>query len=187
MNPGEEQLLVEKAKTDKVAFVRLYDQYYPQIFGYVFRRTLDLDLAKDITSETFLKAYSKIGRFQWKGIPFSSWLFRIAANEMNMADRKRKYRPLSLDLLREKAAFEPEDPQSLDREKSEVERQLGQSKDFLLIHQKLILLSVKYREVISLRFFEEKSIKQIAEILNKKEGTVKSLLSRGLDQLKLLL
>jgi len=187
MSPGEEQLLIEKAKTDKEAFVRLYDHYYPRIYGYVFRRTLGLERAKDITAETFLKAYSKIGRFQWKGIPFSSWLFRIATNEMNMADRKRKYRPLSLDQLREMSAFEPEDPQSLERERSEVERQLEQSRDFLLIRQKLTLLSVKYQVVISLRYFEEKSIKEIAEILNKREGTVKSLLSRGLDQLKLLL
>ena len=87
----EEQLLVEKAKTDKEAFVRLYDFYYPKIFGYVFRRTLELERTKDITSETFLKAYLNIGRFQWKKIPFSSWLFRIATNEMNMADRKKKY------------------------------------------------------------------------------------------------
>ena len=59
--------------------------------------------------------------------------------------------------------------------------------DFLLIHSKLKHLSLKYQEVISLKYFEEKSIKEICEILNKKEGTVKSLLSRGIEKLIRLL
>jgi RNA polymerase sigma-70 factor (ECF subfamily) len=183
----EEQLLVEKAKTDKEAFVRLYDFYYPKIFGYVFRRTLDLEKTKDITSETFLRAYQNIGRFQWKNIPFSSWLFRIATNVMNLADRKKKYKPASLNQLTERNLLDIVDPESLEAEKMEAERVLSQHSDFLLIQQKFVLLSIKYQEVIALRYFEEKSVKEIAEIVRKNEGTVRSLLSRGIDKLRLLL
>ena len=57
-------------------------------------------------------------------------------------------------------------------------------KDFQAIQQELLLMDIKYQEVISLRFFEDKSIKEIGAILNKKEGTVKSLLSRGVQLLK---
>ena len=186
MTSLEEQQLIKEAQKDNESFAKLYDLYYPKIFGYIFRRTLDLELSKDITSETFIKAYINIGRFQWKNIPFSSWLFRIATNEMNMADRKKKYKAESLHQLLEKGTLEIADPQSLETEKIVIEKQLQQSKDFLAVQQKLLLLPVKYQEVIALRFFEVKRIKEIAEILDKNEGTVKSLISRGIDKLKIL-
>ena len=72
MTQEEEKLLINEAKTSNESFVKLYDYYYPKILGYSFRRTLDLNLSKDITSETFLKALTGIGKYQWKGIPFSS-------------------------------------------------------------------------------------------------------------------
>jgi RNA polymerase sigma-70 factor (ECF subfamily) len=187
MNLLAEQQLVTDAQKSNESFSKLYDLYYPKIFGYIFRRTLDLELSKDITSETFIKAFINIGRFEWKNIPFSSWLFRIATNEMNMADRKKKYKASSFDDLIDKRTIEIADPQSLETEKLIVEKQLQQSRDFTLIQQKLSLLSLKYQEVIALRYFEEKSIKEIAEILGKNEGTVKSLISRGIEKLKLLL
>jgi RNA polymerase sigma-70 factor, ECF subfamily len=184
MTREEEQLLIEEAKTSNESFVKLYDYYYQKILGYSFRRTLDLNLSKDITSETFLKAFTGIGKYQWKGIPFSSWLFRIATNEMNMLDRKKKYNPDSLTNLKERGVFEIVDQASLDEEKNELEKHLQQSKDFINVQQKLLLLPIKYQEVISLKYFEEKSIKEIAEILEIKEGTIKSLISRGIEKLK---
>jgi RNA polymerase sigma-70 factor (ECF subfamily) len=187
MTQEEEKLLINEAKTSNESFVKLYDYYYPKILGYSFRRTLDLNLSKDITSETFLKAFTGIGKYQWKGIPFSSWLFRIASNEMNMLDRKKKYKPDSLTDLKERGVFEIVDNASLDEEKNELEKQLQQSNDFVNVQQKLLLLPVKYQEVIALKYFEEKSIKEIVEILEIKEGTIKSLLSRGIEKLKNLL
>ena len=186
MTQEEEQLLIKEAKTNNESFVRLYDYYYPKILGYCFRRTLDLNLAKDLTSETFLKAFNGIGKYQWRGIPFSAWLFRIASNEMNMLNRKRKYNPDSLASLKESGVFDIADKASLIEEKNELEKQLQQSKDFINIQQKLLLLPHKYQEVIALKYFEEKSIKEIAEILEIKEGTIKSLLSRGVEKLKYL-
>ena len=187
MTQEEEKLLIDEIKTNNESFVKLYDYYYPKILGYCFRRTLDLNLSKDLTSETFLKAFIGIGKYQCRGIPFSSWLFRIASNEMNMLDRKKKYNPDSLTVLKECGVFEVPDKTSLNEEKNELEKQLQQSKDFVNIQQKLLLLPVKYQEVIALKYFEEKSIKEIAEILEIKEGTIKSLLSRGIEKLKNLL
>jgi RNA polymerase sigma factor (sigma-70 family) len=187
MTQEEEKLLINEVKTNNESFVKLYDYYYPKILGYCFRRTLDLNLSKDITSETFLKAFIGIAKYQWKGIPFSSWLFRIASNEMNMLDRKKKYSPDLLTDFKEKGLFDVVDKASLDEEKNEVEKQLQQSKDFVNVQQKLLLLPVKYQEVIALKYFEEKSIKEIVEILEIKEGTIKSLLSRGIEKLKNLI
>jgi len=106
MTQEEEKLLINEVKTNNESFVKLYDYYYPKILGYCFRRTLDLNLSKDITSETFLKAFIGIAKYQWKGVAFSSWLFRIASNEMNMLDRKKKYNPNSLTDLKEREVFE---------------------------------------------------------------------------------
>ena len=184
MTQEEEQLIVKEAKTNNESFVKLYDNYYPKILGYCFRRTLDLNLSKDLTSETFLKAFTGIGKYEWRGIPFSSWLFKIASNEMNMLDRRKKYHPDSICLLKENGVFEIADIADLNAEKNELEKQLQQSKDFINVQQKLLLLPIKYQEVISLKYFEEKSIKEIVEILGKKEGTIKSLLSRGIEKLK---
>lgn len=186
MTSLEEQQVIKEAQKDNESFAKLYDLYYPRIFGYIFRRTLDLERSKDITSETFIKAFINVGRFQWKNVPFSSWLFRIATNEMNMADRKKKYKTESLHQFPGKGTLDIADPQSLETEQIAIEKQLQQSKDFLAVQQKLLLLPLKYREVIALRYFEDKSIKEIAEILDKNEGTVKSLISRGIDKLKIL-
>ena len=93
---GNERDFIEKAKNNPKVFGELYDQYYPRIFGYIFRITGDYAIACDITSETFLKVWMKIGGFRWKGISISSWIFKIATNELNQYFRKKKYAPHTL-------------------------------------------------------------------------------------------
>ena len=181
---GEEKLLLEKIKKDPKEFGVLFDQHYNGIFGYVLRRTLNYDLAGDITAETFLKAFLKIGSFKWKGISINSWLFRIATNEINYYYRKQKYSPRSLDLLLDRDNFDIKNPESLEEERTRIEEELKAHNDFIEVQKKLAQLPVKYQEVIALKYFEEKSIKEISEILDKKEGTVKSLISRGLQKLR---
>jgi len=181
---GEEKLLLEKIKKDPKAFGVLFDQYYNKIFGYILRRTLNYDLAGDITAETFLKAFLKINSFKWREISISSWLFRIATNEINYYYRKQKYSPRSLDLLIDAGDFDIKNPESLEEERLRNEEELKAHNDFIEVQKKLALLPVKYQEVVALKYFEEKSIKEISEIIGKKEGTVKSLISRGLQKLR---
>jgi RNA polymerase sigma-70 factor (ECF subfamily) len=88
--------------------------------------------------------------------------------------------------MSEECGFEPLDPASLEAEKLEAERKLQEYEDFLVVREKVLLLGLKYQDVIALRYFERKSIKEIAEILQKREGTVKSLLSRGIAKLRVL-
>ena len=184
LETGEEDLLLDKIKKDPKKFGILFDQYYNRIFGYVLRRTLDYDLASDIVAETFLKAFLKINSFRWKGISISSWLFKIATNEINYYYRKQKYTPRSLDLLLDSDEFDIRNTESIEEEKAKIEEELKAHNDFVLVQKQLEKLPVKYQEVIALKYFEEKSIKEISEILDKKEGTVKSLISRGLQKLR---
>jgi len=180
MNLEEEKKLVEEAKKNSQAFSILYEEYYSRIFGYILKRVSDVELAQDITSETFVKALEKIWSFKWKGISFSSWIYRIASNEIVNFYRKKKI-IVSLEKISE--------PKSVSNPLEEVVRaqeEIEKKKEFLSLHKKISQLPVKYQEVIYLRFFEKKKIEEIAEILGKKEGTIKTHLHRGLERLRKL-
>jgi RNA polymerase sigma-70 factor, ECF subfamily len=185
MQAANEKELIKRVKKDPLAFALIYDQHYNAIFSYVFRRLGHYEIARDVTAETFLKAFQKVGVFQWRNIPISAWLFRIATNEINLYFRRSKYTPAYLEDtdLHLHLAYEP----GIETEKAALEKALQENEEFLAVQRKLLQLEPKYQEVISLRFFEEKSIKEISAILSKKEGTIKSLLSRGLEKLRLTL
>ena len=184
MDLSEEKELVRQAQKTPDAFAKLYDQYYPKIFGYALRRTANLEAAQDLTSETFFNALSKLWQFHWRNISFSSWLYKIATNEINQYFRKTEYKKsASLEELQEQG-FEPVSPHDPESELIEAQDQLKQYQDFLEIQVKIVRLPAKYQEVIALRFFEQKQIKEIAEILGKKEGTIKSLLHRAVEKLR---
>jgi len=169
MDLSEEKELVRQAQKAPDAFAKLYDQYYPKIFGYILRRTANIEAAQDITSEIFFKALRKLWQFQWRNISFSSWLYKIAANEINQYFRKAEYKKsLSLEELQEQG-FEPTSPDDPESELIEAQEQLKQHQDFLEIQVKIVRLPAKYQEVIALRFFEQKQIKEISEILGKKK------------------
>ena len=184
MDLSEEKELVRQAQKAPDAFVQLYDLYYPKIFGYVLRRTANLEAAQDITSETFFNALRKLWQFRWRNISFSAWLYKIATNEINQYFRKAEYKKsLSLEELQEQG-FEPISSHNPESELIEAQEKLEQHQDFLEIQVKIVRLPAKYQEVITLRFFEQKQLREIAEILGKKEGTVKSLLHRAVEKLK---
>lgn len=184
MHLNEEKELVRQARKSPDAFARLYDEYYPKIFGYILRRTANLEAAQDVTSETFLKALGRLWQFRWRNVSFSSWLYKIATNETNQYFRKAEYKKsISLEELQEQGfeLLSPHDPES---ELIEAQEKLEQHQEFLEIRKKITKLPAKYQEVVALRFFEKKQINEIAQILGKREGTVKSLLHRAVEKLR---
>jgi len=184
MNLSEEKELVRQAQKASGAFAELYDKYYPKVFGYILRRTANLEAAQDLTSETFFKALKKLWQFRWRNISFSAWLYKIATNEINQHFRKAEYKKsISLEELREQG-FEPVSPDDPESELIEAQEKLEQHREFLEVQDKIVRLPAKYQEVIALRFFEQKQINEISEILGKKEGTVKALLHRAVEKLR---
>lgn len=182
MDLNEQEKLVEKARQDPEAFGELYDQFYSRIFSYVLKRVANVQIAQDITSEVFLKALKNLGQYhKYNHVPFSSWLYRIATNQTNDHFRKNNHRMLSLEVM---SGINDSSNPSLEDETLQAEAELKRQEDFLVLHQSISRLPVKYQEVITLRFFEKKQEKEIAQILGKPEGTVKSLLHRGLKRLK---
>jgi RNA polymerase sigma-70 factor (ECF subfamily) len=180
---NEEQLRLD-IKNDPLQFGQIYEAFYNKIFGYVYRRTTNYEAAGDITAETFLKAYVSIGKYEWRKISLLYWLYKIATNELNRYFKSQKYSPRSLCRIQEEYGIDLTDHSNAETESIKLQDELEKHQEFLRINASILLLDLKYQEVISLRFFEHKSIKDIAIILTKKEGTIKSLLSRGIEKLK---
>ena len=179
-----EEKLLKDIESDPQEFGEVYEAFYKTIFGYVFRRTTDFHAAKDIAAETFLKAYTGIGKFKWRNISILHWLYRIATNETHKYFNSRKYRPESIERIQEEYGVDITDYSNAETERIQLEEDLQRHRDFVKLNALLKKLDTKYQEVLSLRFYEQKSLEDIAAILGKKTGTVKSLLSRGVDRLK---
>jgi RNA polymerase sigma-70 factor (ECF subfamily) len=180
-----EQQIIEKSRKDPQAFGEIFDAYYPAIFRYAMYRTGNAEAAGDIAAETFFKALNKLHTYRRTAAPFSSWLYRIANNEASYYFRKKKYEPGSYDASIEEGGFlEPAARVDIEREFMEAQEQADKNRDFLAIKEAVYTMSEKYQEVIVLRFLEDRKISEISEILGKSEGTVKSLLSRGMDRLR---
>lgn len=180
---NEEQLLKD-IERDPQQFARVYEAFYRNIFGYAFRRTTDYDAAKDIAAETFLRAYTGIGKFKWRNISILHWLYRIATNEINKYFNSRRYLPESIHRIHEEYGVDITDYSNAETERIQLEEDLQRRQDFVKINDLIKKLDTKYQEVLALRFYERKSIEEIGVILGKKTGTVKSLLSRGIERLK---
>ena len=174
-----EEELVKRAQHNREAFGELYEINYKRIFNYALKRTANVQLSLDITSATFFKAMNQINKYRWRDIPFAAWLYRIASNEINDYYRREGRRNISIDKISELA-----DDTDFADEVNQAEEELSKHEEFLLLHKKLAELPSMYQEVIVLKFFEKKKIKDIVEILGKKEGTIKSLLHRGIEKLR---
>lgn len=179
LSQQSEAELVKKAQHNREAFGELYEIHYQRIFNYALKRTASVQLSLDVTSVTFLKAMNQIHKYRWRDIPFVAWLYRIASNEINDYYRKEGRRNISIDQISELA-----DSSDYADEINQAEEELNRHEEFLLLHKKLAELPPMYQEVIVLKFFEKKKIKDIVKILGKKEGTIKSLLHRGIEKLR---
>lgn len=166
--------LIEKSKQDKSYFEPLYVKYYDQVFRLIFSRVQDVELTAEITSEAFSKTLANIGKFVYKGYPFSAWLSRIAINCCYDHFRARnKNRVVSLDkYTSHDIAFEVE--------LGDTEKELW----LALLPDVLEKLKPKDLELVEMRFFEGKSFAEIAYILDITEGNAKTRTYRVIKRMK---
>lgn len=178
-----ESELLNSIKENPSLFSEIFKLYYKAIFGYILRRIGDFDETADVAAETFYKAYANIRNFSYRGVSIKVWLYRIAINELNQLYRNKRRDKLLFARLdfSDKELFS----HYLAQDREEYELELENHQQFVAVLEALKTLPVKYQEVISLRYFEGKSNKEIAEILNINEGTLKSLLSRGIEKLRI--
>ena len=77
---AKERLLVQAAQKDPVRFGELYESHFERIYAFIAHRVHDRAIAEDLTSDVFHKALASLPRYDWRGVPFAAWLYRIAAN-----------------------------------------------------------------------------------------------------------
>jgi RNA polymerase sigma-70 factor, ECF subfamily len=160
----DELSLVQRAqKQDTEAFARLYEAYFDKIYRYIALKIRNETEAEDMTQQVFMKALKSISSYQCHGLPFSSWLYRIAHNHTIDYFRKNKRPTVPIDDL--PLASVGDDPQKLIEQKMDVEDLAGAIKKLTLAQQ----------EVISLRFTGDLSINECAQIMGKSEGAIKAL------------
>ena len=163
---AEERLLIEAAQHDLTHFGDLYDSYFDRVYAYVARRVGDRAETEDLVSDVFHQALANVRRFEWRGAPFSAWLYRIAANKI--ADRSER-------LGRERTVEAPPEIEEADQEAAH-----DRAKVVAMVRE----LPEDQRKVLELRFGEEKSTREVAEALGRSEGAVKQLQFRAVESLR---
>jgi RNA polymerase sigma-70 factor (ECF subfamily) len=170
----DEQKHIALAKSDPRHFAPLYEKYNEQIFRYVNQRMDDQELAFDVTSQVFLKAIKNIHKFEYRGVPLGSWLYRIAKSELNQAFRDRKAkRAINIDKTHVATFMEVF---------KEEENELNLKRLFHALDQ----LSDTDLQLIELRYFEDRPYREMGEILEIKENNAKVKTFRALEKLKQL-
>ena len=167
---ADERLLIEAAQKDPARFAELYEINFERVYAYAVRRVGNRAEAEDLTADVFHQALANLKRFEWRGIPFAAWLFRIAANLIS--DRwQRSGREVADD------GGKIESAQVSPVEIEEVERRAT-------LYRLVDTLPEEQRRVVVLRFVEQKSIKEVARQIRKTEGAVKQLQFRALSNLR---
>ncbi len=168
----EENSYVEASKKNPAKFEYLYNKYHEQIFRYVYQRMDDKNLAFDVTSQVFMKALTNIHKYEFRGVPFASWLYRIAKSEVYQSYKENKSkRTVNIETTHVHDIMD-----ELDEEENET------------LKRKLITLIGKLPEkdlqLIEMRYFEKRSYKEIGEIMDMTENNAKVRAYRILRKLQ---
>ena len=165
--------MIAKAKQDLQFFEPVYNKYYEPIFRYIYRKTDNEDAAADLTSRVFMNAMNSLDQFEFRGVPFGAWLYRIATNETNKHYRENKKRLLTLEDHKVNLVMTCSELDDADMEQKQK-----------VLTDLIGELEEEEIRILELKFFEIKNFKEIAFILDKKESAVKMKMYRSLNKLK---
>jgi len=167
--------IIKRAVKDTAQFQVLYDRYFSMIFNYIFRKIDDESITADLVSQTFLKALKNLKKYKFRGVPFSAWLYKIAANEVNNHYRQTNH----------KVVFSFDEQEFENLIEQNIEDVATPDIDYII--RQMQSMSESDIEAIELRFLEDKSFAEIAFILEISEATAKMRTYRAIDKLKKLL
>jgi RNA polymerase sigma-70 factor, ECF subfamily len=167
------KLVARAQEGDRGALEELYLLHFDRIYSYLHMSVGNRHDAEDLTTQTFLKMLEAIGRFRWQSAPFSAWLFRIAHN-------------LAMDHFRARRRWQPEEdvPEPTGEEEPSAELQAMQSIGRQSMLELIDSLSHEQQQVLTLKFVFNFPNGDVATILNKTEGAIKSLQHRALVTLE---
>jgi RNA polymerase sigma-70 factor, ECF subfamily len=176
----EEELVRRAQRREPEAFGQLYEEHFDRIYRYVMLRVRDQADAEDITQQVFLRALENIGSYRWRGMPFASWLFRIAHNlvvDHWKKKNRQRVEAVASEEIDDLAVVSSSDPATLAELKFDL-KQLAAACELLTDGQ---------REIISLRFAGGLSVAESARVMGKSEGAVKVLQHAALVKLRRIL
>ncbi|MDE2588202.1 MAG: sigma-70 family RNA polymerase sigma factor [Patescibacteria group bacterium] len=170
--PISEWILVQKVKLgDKEAFGTLYSFYLDKIFRYIFFRVnQQMEVAEDLTEVSFIKAWEKIDLYKKEGGSFSSWIYTIARNTV-------------IDYFREHNRLTSLSEDQIDGENN-AEEKIMITFEIERVQEAMKYLTVEQQEIITLKFINDMSNKEIAIFLGKKEDAIRALQYRALQELR---
>src|SRR3954449_11308160 len=168
-----EELVTRAQDGDRDALEELYLEHFDRIYSYLHMTVGNRHDAEDLTTQTFLRMLESIGKFRWGAAPFSAWLFRIAHN-------------LAMDHFRSRRRWQPEAdvPEPLDSEEPSAELEAMQSIGRESMRELIEKLSPEQQQVLTLKFVFNFPNADVAKILDKTEGAIKSLQHRALASLQ---
>ena len=167
----EDSGLVIQARSDRAAFVRLYRKHYDAIYRYCVHRMFDRTAAEDVTSEVFLKMVENYHCFKGSEAQLGNWLYKIATNAVNHHLRKMgRCERLFMFTRRHGVNRDTDCEESTEK--------------LVLLKQAVLALKPRYQTIITLRFFENMKLTEVAEVLGSSPGTVRSQLARALGKLR---
>lgn len=167
--------IIQLAKKQQEYFGMLYEKYFEQIFRFVFKRLSgDEETAGDLTQQTFIKAMANMDRYTDMGLPFSSWLYRIAQNEVSMHFRAAK-KTMTVNIEQHAVLGLLDEVTHSHRMSMEEQEKLVQ-----LLNE----LDQEQCDLIELRYFQGISFREISEIYNITEANAKMRVYRILEKLK---
>jgi RNA polymerase sigma-70 factor (ECF subfamily) len=170
----QELTQIKKAQDDPRQFAPIYNRYYDEIFIYISKRIDDHDMVADITSKTFTNCLGSLHKFKFMGVPFSAWLYKIAINEVRQFFRQQKNCPRTVCLT----------DLNFTEIKEETIEESKYDDAYKLIPKLLSQLNENELQCIELRFFEQKSFKEIGFMLGLTEVNAKVRTYRILNKLK---
>lgn len=176
MELQEQQQLVEDAKTNGDSFGKLYDYYFPKVYAFVASRISNRDDAEDIVSDIFMKVLEHLPKFEWRGVPFAAWLFRIARNTLNdYYVHHNKTKTTDIDEVFDLS----EDENKTSPHKKAEQEELGHK-----VKELMRTLPEREVTVLQLKFFSQLNNREIMHVTGLSESNVAIIIYRSLRKLK---
>ncbi len=170
----DERKVVEEAQAgDQDALSTLYTFYFPRVYRYVAGRVRSTQDAEDVTEEVFLRLVANLKRFEWRGLPFGAWVFRIARNEVVSHVRRQRRRGTPAQLS-ETIPDDRQDHAAAYEQQATIE----------VVREATSRLPPAQRDVIALRFGAGLTVAETANVLNKTQNNVKVLQHKAIARLK---
>jgi RNA polymerase sigma-70 factor, ECF subfamily len=170
----ERAIVIAAQQGDKEAFKVLYDRYRDRVYNFIFYSIGEQLRAEDLLQVVFVKIFRGLPGFRFEA-SLATWIYRIALNECLNQQRRRGIQQVPFEAL----LGSDEEPAS-----AAADLQHAESERREIVHRAVMELSPKLRAVVALRYIEELSYEQIAEVLECSAGTVASRLNRALGQLE---